>query len=336
MKSLTLLTVLVVSLLISLTPVFGYDLGAKCEKDGDIGSLNDLWGRYEKATNAADYRTAIEIRKKIILVSCDNPNFWEGLPELHLRLKDNPGALAALEEMYLVRHFDIVDRLFDTEVGADDNRCSRESKSLYVLLKESAEFKQSKLADQMKHNREQYIARQKQFRDRYQKLSASQMPGKIHVTNDACPGEGCQFGLWTAKKDTALYDKPKGNKVVNIIKAGEQVKAVTGRVYVRPLPIGIIHDLKIDKDMTLHTGDLIFELEDVGEGWWRYWKDGKEFNAELGVMKYCPFPGTCYAEYLFPDQIDSLQTWWVKIEVSKVLSGWTKESQNFSGTDAFE
>lgn len=315
--------------------LYGYDLGGNCLEKASALLLPPLWDKYEKAIKQKDYEKAIEIRKEIILVGCDNEYFWSELPVLHLKINDFRGAIDALEEMYIVNHFEIVDSFFNPEFKPECG--SIYMYRLFAVLKEKDEFKNSTLARQMQKNREQYERRRKQFIRKYKNLNTKEKPPETYIAKGACPFEGCFYGKWKVLKDSFLYDKPNGKTVVGKISKGDQVVAVTGEVYVKPRPIAIIYDVRIHDLVSLKNGDIIFQLDYIGEFAYRYWKDGDVFEADLGVLDYCPFPSRYrFAEYIFPEQERDPQIWWIKLQLSDKVYGWTKESGNFGGNSRFE
>ena len=156
--------------------VHGYDLGGKCREKGDgILSLPDLWDELEVAETAGDYEEAIEIRKRIILIGCDNEYFWAGLPALHIKMNDHKGAIAALEAMYKSR-FLVVETFFDPIEAKEYFRCDEKAYILFKELKESNGFIYSNLASEMQENRIKHRQRINEALNKLNTLKESNKP----------------------------------------------------------------------------------------------------------------------------------------------------------------
>src|SRR5690606_20257103 len=55
-------------------------------------------------------------------------------------------------------------------------------------------------------------------------------PLKNYIAHDACPGECCSYGAWTALEDVVRYDAPGGSRETARAARGAQVAALTGQV----------------------------------------------------------------------------------------------------------
>lgn len=171
----------------------------------------------------------------------------------------------------------------------------------------------------------------KDFQKKIARLKPQEQPPKDYVAKNACPFECCQFGEWKVLKETILYEKPNGKKRIGKVKDGMAV-ALTGEVHLKPNPIGVVFDTPPFK-----VGDILFLLDPTGEGYVNYWHKGKIENTEIMPAERCEPPSQeCWVEYVYPEK-DKRRSgkgiWWVKIQQGK-KTGWTKETQNFSGQDS--
>jgi len=81
---------------------------------------------------------------------------------------------------------------------------------------------------------------------------------------NVCPGEGCTYGQWIARKSIAVYDVWKKNRrLIARLSVGDKVTGVTGIVITfRPGMIEINRDLP---DKHLKSGDTLLTYTYRGE-----------------------------------------------------------------------
>lgn len=317
--------------------VHGYDLGGNCREKGDgILSLPDLWGQFEVAETAGDYEKAIEIRKKIILIGCDNEYFWAGLPALHLKMNDHKRAIAALEAMYKSR-FLVVETFFDPIEAKEYFRCDEKAYILFKELKESNEFINSNLASEMQENRIKHRQRINEALSKLNTLKESNKPPKLYIAKGAeafrTHGPYPPIKELIAKDNVTIYEVPNGTKITGKVLKGEKVKIQSGETHVEPKPLVVLYDFKFPHtNVDLKRGDIVFELDCPGEeGACRYWKEGHEFIEDISAYKYFPFKDNRWAraEYIFHEHYDMAATSWIQIQLPNGSVGWTKEIENF-------
>jgi hypothetical protein len=140
-------------------------------------------------------------------------------------------------------------------------------------------------------------------------------PPDIYIDKGACPFECCTYREWVARTDMTLLDAPDGKKAVGQIKKGEKVLALTGETHSIPQQIVSPHDYP---DAGVKTGDKIYLLHYVGEGFWRVWHEGKLIEID-GLPERGPKPKS---------------TWWVELKTSTGIIGWTIERHSFENQDA--
>ena len=142
-----------------------------------------------------------------------------------------------------------------------------------------------------------------------------QKPPSVYIDKGACPFECCTYREWVARTDVTLLDSPNGKGVVGQFKKGEKVLALTGEVHSVPLRV-VAH--KDYPEAGVKSGDTIYVLHYIGEGYWKAWHDGKVVELE-------DFPGS---------GAKPKATWWVQLKTSSGAVGWTIEHRNFDNEDA--
>lgn len=132
-------------------------------------------------------------------------------------------------------------------------------------------------------------------------------PPEMFIDKGACPFECCTYREWTVKKDTELFDKVGGTKIVGKALKGTQVMALTGEVHTAPFK------------MTNPDGKDFYLLTYLGEGLWKIWQDGL-------IKSDVPLD--------FELKVRPSSTWWVQIKLPDGTIGWTKKPDNFGNIDS--
>ncbi len=176
-------------------------------------------------------------------------------------------------------------------------------------------------------------------------------PPPLYVDRGACPFEGCTYGKWTARGAVPLLDRPGGVATGAVVKAGEEVEALTGEVHVRPLRVICRRPVELGEGpggaMRLAPGESYWLLSYEGEGVYKVWVRGvvRTGEADFGIdftdppTGYCTDrPGGCEIEpeggraaYLRWAREGAV--WWVKIRTRRGQVGWTREPEKFDGKD---
>lgn len=143
--------------------------------------------------------------------------------------------------------------------------------------------------------------------------ATEQAPPSPFIDKGACPFECCTYREWTANQEISLLDQPNGKKVVAQLHKGEKVQGVTGEVHSIPLRTTAKRD---DLQNGIRTGDVIYLLHPVGEGFWKAWHNGKLIETDD-----VPEKGPRY-------------TWWVQIKTAAGIVGWAVSRRNFDNQDA--
>jgi hypothetical protein len=161
-------------------------------------------------------------------------------------------------------------------------------------------------------------------------------PPSVYVSQGSCPGECCVFRKWSVLKDTTLYDKPDGTRVVGVVKQGEWVSGLTGFVAIVPTRLRVVypHVSSFDPQVSYRVGDILYMLTPMGEGARQVWFQGKllprgELLSHLDCSENdrlrCPKPSEeCWA-IIEGDCHERQMVWWVKVRTKKNIEGWVKE-----------
>ena len=131
-----------------------------------------------------------------------------------------------------------------------------------------------------------------------------------------CPGEGCQYGRWKARKEIVVYDtwKPARRRIVHL-SPGDSVVALTGGVITyKP---GVMRVAQDDPAHGLKAGDEILTYTYLGEGFSTVWFHGRFYHD---------FDTTAARGE------EGEKTWWVKVKLNSGRIGWVNMSQaDFDG-----
>lgn len=297
--------------LVSLLSVhlYAYDLGGPCDPKAEPKGLYQDITAAEKTKN---YAKLIELKKLNVRGMCENDYRW----------------LDLAETLFLAGKKSEAQQVIDIVVKRDLDAVERENtfKLIQAYLK-SADFAGTDGGKLVAQARAESDARKKEFRSR---LAGMKQPGNRYIAMGACPFECCTYRAWTVERNVSLVDGPLGRKTVLSLKKGERVTGVTGQVYVKPVPVAVIHNWG-----NLKKGEIIFLLDYIGENLFHYWKDGKVAGDEVEAPRErCLVPGeTCALEYLEKPQKDG-HDWWVRIKTQDGKSGWTNKTTSFGNMDA--
>ncbi len=95
---------------------------------------------------------------------------------------------------------------------------------------------------------------------------------------------------------------------------------LTGEVYCIPLLVHAREDVpnpEHSEQTMIPKGEAFYVLHYLGKGYWLCWSKGRLVKVE-DMSDSGPFPKP---------------VWWVEIETSTGLTGWTVSSENFKGQD---
>lgn len=151
----------------------------------------------------------------------------------------------------------------------------------------------------------------------------------------ACPGEGCNYGPWTAQKRIAVYDTWRpARKTIAQLAVGQSVTAVSG-VVITTKP-GLI---RLDRDLPeqqLSRGDTILTYTYHGEGFSAVWFKGAFYSEfDISFAKW-PDGAGCGSQHCAATYVDlGKKEWWAQIKLKSGAVGWVNmDTAQFRGADA--
>jgi len=150
-------------------------------------------------------------------------------------------------------------------------------------------------------------------------------PPERFVDKGACPFECCTYGDWRARRAVSLVAEPRaGSAPVGTIARGAKVRAITGEVQTSAGKL-----IVREAHGPFEVGDEVWVYTYLGEGYFKIWHRGVFSQADLEVGA-----GQLSEAGWFAVEREPVSDWWVQIEVSAGLSGWTQEVDAFSGQDS--
>jgi hypothetical protein len=161
----------------------------------------------------------------------------------------------------------------------------------------------------------------------------AQGPKMPYKAVGACPFECCVYRQWTANKDTVIYKQMSERSAVAFkVKRREKVTGVTGVVITKKAgTVKALKDLTVketskdffaDNKIFIKSGEVMYVLNSIGEGFYYLWYKGKLFQEQIDTEKDL--------KILTMPKDD----WWVKIKNRKGQTGWTKLPENFDNKDS--
>jgi hypothetical protein len=169
------------------------------------------------------------------------------------------------------------------------------------------------------------------------RMADKSFPKLPYVKKGACPFEGCMYGKWTLMEPAKLCEhQGLDSRVLADLKIGQTVEALTGEIHTtRYGEISVNKSRMLDTDkekLILKPGDVLYDLEYLGEGFHRVWYKGKLYEIALGSdhLQDSDIPyGRIIAE--------RRTNWWVNVRIKgpgKGLNGWIVDPKA-KGMDRF-
>lgn len=306
-------------LLFALAPILSasegsFNLGGPCVDV--VGYPPGFHTELRESLAEGDWERVIELQKQSVRAMCSNDYRWLELADAYALVARPDVAIEILTELH--------------RKGAEIKPETLKYQEKLTELIDTPEFQKTNLGRELKELQIAAARRRDDFHSRLAALDPPARPPDRYVAEGACPFECCTFREWDVKETTPLYDRPLGSVVVGSAPEGSRVLGVTGEVHLRPAPIAVIHDRP-----PFARGEILFALDYLGEGFYKYWRNGEVASNDLAIEELCLRPTPkCWAEYIQPPESREEPRWWVLIETDAGLRGWTDRSQHFGNMDA--
>lgn len=265
---------------------------------------------------------AIEVQREIVRLQCHNHYQWYYLAELLLKAGETKQAVLWL------------DKLYDRKVNDLESRLYTEGNSLYPLSSHP-DFVGSPLAQKIAARKILFAQRQKHFKQKLAALTARDKPPGNYIAEGVCPFECCSYRQWGVREAVTLVSEPLSHDALATVLVGDQVSGLTGKVYLSPTPVAVVHAIPAyDPARSVVAGDIVFLLDVMGEGFRHVWHQGAVTSMSTSgeVQRMCPFPDAqCWGELLGDE---SEHEWWVKVRLGDGTEGWTNNTHAFDNMDA--
>lgn len=149
-----------------------------------------------------------------------------------------------------------------------------------------------------------------------------------YVIEDACPGECCGYGTWTAETPITVF-RSRGNtsRPYFRIRPGESFEALGGSVLVLRPGIVVVEDTvpayeRSPKGLGFLPGDTVYVLDYVGEGHLHVWYEGEE----VGVTSFWQDTTRWWGDVPRWSKGRLVQrgqnSWWVHVRTEEGETGW--------------
>lgn len=159
------------------------------------------------------------------------------------------------------------------------------------------------------------------------------LPKIPHVRAEACPVKPCHYGEWQLKEVTTLYATPalNANKLAEL-KASQVVQAQAGEMHlsqygeVQAVKSTEVNVLPIDassvearETLKLDEGDILFTVENKGEGVYVMWYGGKLYYLDEAWNPEVTSKADLWGQVVGKPK----DNWWVEVIVpAENISGW--------------
>ena len=153
-------------------------------------------------------------------------------------------------------------------------------------------------------------------------------PPVPYIQKNACPFEGCQFGLWTTNSPLKVYSREGDTTtILCTLTPGDSLIALTGNIHMERL--GIVIVTKPHEQFS--PGDTLYTLSYTGEGYNDVWYRGQELNIEIfwPTDNETDFSTVNINDPRW-DQFSAvmvappLMIWWVQVTCRGHINGWIR------------
>lgn len=312
------------------TPPFDIPCGQLTGEDDPVPALH-----------RRDFAAAIAASRISVSQDCDNEFRWIQLARVYQLAGKNPEALAIAAYVFerkpneLARWFSTWN---DNEADDEGNPLNRRNLEPLLEIPGWAESEWGRAWTAAVAARDRRIARGRAL---LAALPPERRPADNYVTGEACPFECCTYREWTVEEEIELFASANGPRLGRKLLPGDQVLGLTGNVHLRPRPIFLQRPIQADDDaareqVVIAAGDLIFELESEGEGYFHIWYRGRILSAETGwlLQQGCmAIDDECWGDFLDEKRKPEEYQWWVKVRLKDGSTAWAL-AKGFGNMDA--
>lgn len=302
-----------------------YELAGPCYEDVDHFSRDQrktLRDDLKQAVDDKSWLRAVELQDELVRHRCWDIYEWLDLAKYLNRTGRHHDSLRILTQLY------------DEDPNWFERLLRQEREPFLTELIDSPEYDKSELRTVRKKDRREAKQRRQQFRQALRELPEEHRPADPYVARNVCPFECCVYRTWSVHGRVPLYEAPRSDTEIEVLEEGDTVVGRTGNVHLSPRPAGVVHAVKLEDGTELSTGEILFVLDYLGEGYSKVFYEGEVHQAfTYGLRNYCPRLSTdCWGEYLDSEGVN--QVWWVKVDAPSGITGWTDRVGLFGGMDS--
>jgi hypothetical protein len=300
-----------------------FDLGGPCLPGGTVQRPALVGNQAEQLRSSGDWDSLIAAAKQDVRNDCSIPYRWERL------------FMALVDGHHYIEAVQVLNDMAMNGFAMPHAVLSKASPSFL----ESKEFKGSPKGIA-------YAARETEIQqdlqmaeDQLASMRDNDRPPNPFRHEGLCPFECCTYREWKTRSPIQLRESIDSPKIVAEVPTGVAVAGLTGEVRVEPEPHAVLENIG-----ALKSGDVIFFLGNMGEGYVNYWYHGK-LNPDLGlenglrvysyedcVSNQAKMRAACSIRKLRPGKA-FLNEWWVKIRYQG-KEGWVLNTGQFDNVDA--
>ncbi len=162
-------------------------------------------------------------------------------------------------------------------------------------------------------------------------------PTAALVREDACPFECCQYGEWRSTRPIPVFRTRGATTPAFELPADTPFIAEGGTVRVTSLARAIIEDTvsggDLPPDVILTPADTLYLVQQLGEGWFRVWSNGRELDVP-GLWDDW-YRNIHHSEARLEGEYR--HEWWVRVRLPDGRRGWIRMDGDIStvlGVDA--
>ena len=178
-----------------------------------------------------------------------------------------------------------------------------------------------------------------------QPIAGQRPPAVPYEDKGLCPFECCTYREWTVEADTLVRVKRNDKSpVLYRLKRGDTAHGLTGVVVTTRLGRAKVNEPTTlgGKDIPVIPGDLVYLINYVGEGYWKFWVNGETDQEQIADIGQQCVDGGPVGDLPVDNptgcivQITSRPRtiWWAQVKNKAGQVGWTRDLDNFGNIDA--